>query len=286
MRQPGQEDQVEDLAAAQLARRRLVDEAALDGAARTSLRSSMPAPSSSTSMTTWLPRCCGANADRAASGLPTLAAARPASRCRDRWQLRITCISGSDSSSTISLSSSVSAPEIAEPDLLAGVARRSCAPRAPACRRPGPSGTMRTSRMPSCSSSSLRSSARSSRCRSRASSAWAAARASRGPGSRRSAGAAPMRQLADDVHQVVELANVDAHRLRDRLERQLVVVAIEPARLVASAAPSESGCRRRRAVPRRVGAASVIAVAPRGPPEAPRARRRPAGRRAPTCAVA
>ena len=34
---------------------------------------------------------------------------------------------------------------------------RSCAPCAPACRRPGSSGTMRTSRMPLCSSSSLRS---------------------------------------------------------------------------------------------------------------------------------
>ena len=56
-----------------------------------------------------------------ASACPPPRAPR-AARCRGRWQLRITCISGSESSSTISLSSSVVGAGDLEADLLAGVA--------------------------------------------------------------------------------------------------------------------------------------------------------------------
>ena len=72
-------------------------------------------------------------------------------------------MSGSESSSTISLSSSVSAPEMTNRISLPA-SREILRTTRESLSNTCPSGTMRTSRMPACSSSSLRPKARTSRC--------------------------------------------------------------------------------------------------------------------------
>ncbi len=131
------------------------------------LRSSSPAPSSSTVMTTWLPRCSAEMPMVPTSALP--ARTRASGRSMP-WsmQLRMTCISGSDSSSTISLSSSVSAPEIIR-RISFPASREILRTTRDSLSNTWPSGTIRTSRIPLCSSSSRRVNTRSSCCSARAS---------------------------------------------------------------------------------------------------------------------
>ena len=91
------------------------------------------------------------------------------------------------------------------------------APRATASRTPGASGTMRTSSTADWSSRSLRSSALCTFAKSLP--MRAVRRVGAQPRHQLADRAALDHELADEVHQLVELVDVDAHRVADRLER-------------------------------------------------------------------
>ncbi len=133
--------------------------------------------------------------------------------------LRIRCIKGSLSSSTISLSTSVSAPITSRWTSLS-CSRATWRTMRASLSNTCPSGTIRTSRMPSCSSSRWRSNPRWTRWRSIES-----CQSSERPRSlsvEPRDGAAHERQLADHVHQVVQLADVHAHRVGHRAQRHRI----------------------------------------------------------------
>ena len=216
---------------------------------RTRTSGSMPAPSSSTSMTTWLPFWNALSAIVPTGACPTR---RRSSRASMPWSiaLRIMCISGSLSSSTMSLSISVSAPVMTRFTCLScsrEIWRTTRASLSKTC----PSGTMRTSRMPLCICARCRSKVRCSRVQldARARAASAAPRRTR---SARSAMRRPHDgELADDVHQVVELADVDAHRLAHRAQRQLAPRLARPPPRGPTPGDARRAGRRRPREPRR-----------------------------------
>ena len=214
--------------------------------------SSIPAPSSSTTISTWLPFCSAASRTRPARGFPARARASGGSMA---WSiaLRMRCISGSERSSTMSLSSSTSPPDTSRSISLPtsrAIFRTIRASLSKTCS----SGTIRTSRMPACSSASFRSRPRFAPNSSDDEGGVAALRLQplREPVERR----LHEHELADEVHQPVELADVDAHRLRDRAERGRVVAPAARARARGS---RERAGRARRPRPRRAARAAARA---------------------------
>ena len=137
-------------------------------------------------------------------------------------------MSGSLSSSTMSLSISVSAPVTTRFTSLS-CSREICRTTRASLSKTCPSGTMRTSRMPLCICARWRSKRAMQARSSIAELARAERAAARALGEARDRGLDD-RELADDGHQAVELADVDADRLADRAERHAPAPGRLPAR--------------------------------------------------------